>query len=85
MTPAVFKESRKRIGLTQSALADRLGVTLRQVQNLESGHSPIKGLHELSLRWIAMDEAHLDLPHEYQQDCFATEGRSEAKRDSVSD
>ena len=66
MTPSVFRESRKLIGLSQTALADRLGLSLRQVRNLETGDSPIKGVHELALRWIAMEEANLNLPYEYQ-------------------
>jgi transcriptional regulator with XRE-family HTH domain len=70
VTPNVFRESRKLIGLSQTALADRLGLSLRQVRNLETGVSPIKGVHEFALRWIALQECNLNLPFEYQDDAF---------------
>ena len=41
MTPAEFKEARARLGLTQSALAESLGVTLRCVQHYEAGHRKV--------------------------------------------
>ena len=70
MTPAIFKESRRRIGLSQEDLAKHLGLSTRQIQNLEKGISPIKGVHELALRWVAMEESNLTLPYEYQKDAF---------------
>lgn len=70
MTPEVFRKSREIIGLSQSVLGDRLGLSLRQIRNLETGVSPIKGVHEFALRWIALQECNLNLPFEYQEDAF---------------
>ncbi len=68
MTPSVFKESRKRMKLTQLALADRLGITLRMVQYMEKGDSPVSRTTEYALRWIAIDEFCMNLPVEYQKE-----------------
>jgi transcriptional regulator with XRE-family HTH domain len=37
MTPAAFKAWRKRLGLSQRGAGDALGLSLRAVQNYESG------------------------------------------------
>lgn len=66
VTPVVFAESRKKLGLSQTELGDRLGLSLRQIRNLEKGDSPIKPLHEFALRWIAKTEFYMELPFEYQ-------------------
>lgn len=41
MTPQDFKDWRKRVDMTQSEAADRLGVTKRAVQAWEAGERPI--------------------------------------------
>lgn len=41
MTPAEFKEARARLGLTQAALAEALGVTARCVRRYEAGHRKV--------------------------------------------
>jgi transcriptional regulator with XRE-family HTH domain len=41
MTPAQMREQRSDLGLTQTELAERLGVTLRAVQYYESGGRPV--------------------------------------------
>lgn len=43
MTPAQFKTIRAELKLTQASLAERLGVSIRQVKRLESGVSEISG------------------------------------------
>lgn len=70
MTPTVFKESRKKLDLSQTELGDLLGMSLRQIRNLEKGESPIKPLHEYALRWIAKNKFYIELPYEYQEDAF---------------
>jgi len=37
VTPLTFKDWRKRLGLSQRGAADALGLSLRAVQNYESG------------------------------------------------
>lgn len=41
MTGAEFREARAKLALTQSAMADRIGVTRRAVQYYESGQRQI--------------------------------------------
>lgn len=41
MTPTELKQIRTALGDTQSAFAGRIGKTLRQVQNYESGFTPV--------------------------------------------
>lgn len=41
MTKEDFKKIRKKAGLTQTELADFIGITLRTVQNYEGGENPI--------------------------------------------
>lgn len=52
MTPADFRAARETLGLTQSGLADALGMERRQIMRLEAGESPIKTLHEYALRYL---------------------------------
>lgn len=51
MTPAELKEARQSLGLTQTQLAEKLGVTLRAVQHYEGGSRQIP---EPTARLIAL-------------------------------
>lgn len=42
MIPAEFMAARKALGMTQAAMGQRLGLTKRQVRNLEKGKTPIR-------------------------------------------
>lgn len=43
MTPAEMKERRNKLHLTQAQVAEKLGITLRHYQRLESGKTPVTG------------------------------------------
>lgn len=43
MTPAEMKERRNKLHLTQAQIAEKLGITLRHYQRLESGKTPVTG------------------------------------------
>jgi len=43
MTPEEIKQSRKLLKLTQSDMADRIGITPRHYQRIESGEVPLTG------------------------------------------
>ena len=49
MTPQEFTAARKRLGLTQAKLADRLGVNPRTVRRWEAGDSRIPKAVALAL------------------------------------
>lgn len=60
----VLKEARQKAGLTQQAMADRLGISLRYYQNIEAGSrtgdftlwdmlEDIIGVHQRKLREIS--------------------------------
>lgn len=49
MTPAEFRDTRKRLGLTQAGLADIFGVSLKTIVNIEAEASPKFGLYALAL------------------------------------
>lgn len=60
----VLKEARQKAGLTQQAMADRLGISLRYYQNIEAGSrtgdftlwdmlEDITGVHQRKLREIS--------------------------------
>lgn len=56
-TAEQFVELRKRLGYTQSELADRLGMSLRAVQDIESGKAKVRPIHSLALDRIAIVRA----------------------------
>lgn len=56
MRPSDFKTARKKLGLTQSQLAAQLGLTRRQVINLEAGKTPIRRAYALILDRAVMDQ-----------------------------
>jgi len=41
MTPEQLKQARKSLGLTQAAMAAKMGIILRKWERWEGGHSPI--------------------------------------------
>ena len=52
MTPSELRATYRAMGLTQQALADRLGVTVRAVRFWEQGERPIPKWLALALRGI---------------------------------
>lgn len=56
ITPAELKEWRLKRGWTQEQAADRLGVTLRTVENWEQGYRPMR--HPATIRKV-MDQYRL--------------------------
>ena len=59
MTNSDFKKARQQLGLTQLQLAEKLGLTNRQIIRLELGH-PIQKQTELAINYLvtlsALDE-----------------------------
>ena len=55
MTPASFKAWRLRLGLTQVAAADALGVAIQTVKAWEGGANPISKTVELACRMVEQD------------------------------
>jgi DNA-binding XRE family transcriptional regulator len=53
MTPEQFRMSRKELRLTQSMLADRMGVTKHTIINIETGKSPLRAVYIEALTSIA--------------------------------
>lgn len=41
MTPSQLKQARQSLGLTQAAMAAKMGIILRKWERWEGGHSPI--------------------------------------------
>lgn len=41
MTPGQLKQARHRLGLTQAAMANAMGIGTRKLERWEGGHSPI--------------------------------------------
>lgn len=64
MTPAEFRTIREQAGLSQSGLAERLGLARETVNLLENGRRAIKPIHEYALRWIAAHSVALDDSHQ---------------------
>ena len=59
MTPAKIKQARQQLGLTQAAMAAKMGIILRKWERWEGGHSPISPegarLVEMLLKYGAVD------------------------------
>jgi DNA-binding transcriptional regulator YiaG len=55
MTPQEYRRTRERLELTQSALADLLGVRLNTISRRELGQIKIEREAELALRFVAME------------------------------
>ncbi|MDE2577944.1 MAG: helix-turn-helix transcriptional regulator [Hyphomicrobiales bacterium] len=57
MTIGEFRELRRALGLTQSGMARRMGLTLRTLQDIETGKSPLRMRHELLAERVAFEIA----------------------------
>jgi transcriptional regulator with XRE-family HTH domain len=57
MSPDELKKLRKDAGLTQTELAERLGMSLRGVQELETRPGAIRPIHELALKGLSLTAA----------------------------
>ena len=53
MTPAEIRETRKRIGWSQQALADALGVSVRAVKHWEAGSRNMSRTAETLLKLLS--------------------------------
>lgn len=54
MTRDEFIDVHKAMGLTQTGLAERLGMSLRQVQGLENGTTELRLIHALAIERVAL-------------------------------
>ena len=52
MTQEQFKVARQSLGLTQAAMAAKMGIILRKWERWEGGHSPISAEGETLLRLL---------------------------------
>lgn len=52
MTPAQIKQARQSLGLTQAAMAEKMGIIPRKWERWEGGHSPISAEGETLLRLL---------------------------------
>ena len=52
MTPKQLKAIRKRLGMTQTALAEAIGYTMRQVGKYELGQAGIPRVVELAVEYL---------------------------------
>lgn len=52
MTPEKIKQARKSLGLTQAAMAAKIGIILRKWERWEGGHSPISAEGATLLRLL---------------------------------
>lgn len=51
MTPHEFREKRRKLGLSQEQLAHAMGITVRQIANIEKRETiPLR--YQLALRWL---------------------------------
>ncbi len=56
MTPNTYKQYRKALGLTQTELAERLGVTRQCITLRETGRAPINKEAELAIERLILKE-----------------------------
>ena len=52
MTPAEIKQARQSLGLTQAAMAAKMGIIQRKWERWEGGHSPISAEGATLLRML---------------------------------
>ena len=52
MTPIQIKQARQSLGLTQAAMAAKMGIILRKWERWEGGHSPISAEGATLLRLL---------------------------------
>lgn len=46
-----LKSFRLSIGVTQSKMAEAMGMPLRSYQDIESGKNPVRGVHIAAAKW----------------------------------
>lgn len=68
LTPSELVALRAELGLTQTEMADEIGLKLRAYQDLEGGKSPIRKLHILAIERVALARAVIEgrtklMPH----------------------
>ena len=61
MTGPQFQALRNSLGLTQSVLAERFGVSQSQIRNLEASAGDIRHVYALALERIATERVTADL------------------------
>lgn len=54
MTPTDLHEIRKRLRLSQTEMAEMIGLTLRPYQSIERGESPLLPRHTLAIERVAL-------------------------------
>ena len=54
MTVEEFVELRKRLGLTQTTLAEHLGMSLRAVQAIENRSTELRKIHVLAIERVSL-------------------------------
>ena len=52
MTPDQIKQARQQLGLTQAAMAEKMGIIQRKWERWEGGHSPISAEGATLLRLL---------------------------------
>lgn len=52
MTSSQLKQARQSLGLTQAAMAEKMGIIQRKWERWEGGHSPISAEGETLLRLL---------------------------------
>ena len=57
MTTEEFIEARHRLRLTQTQLAEAMGMSGRSIAEVESGRSPVRTVHVLALERLSLDAA----------------------------
>lgn len=53
MTPQQLRDKREKLQLTQTELADRLGLTRDSIAKMESGERPIVRITELAIEHLS--------------------------------
>lgn len=67
MNSTAFRLNRIRLGLTQKALGDAIGLTQNMIAKIEgSDSSMVRYTTELAFRYIALIEHNTELRHEHQ-------------------
>ncbi|TGP28216.1 XRE family transcriptional regulator [Mesorhizobium sp. M2D.F.Ca.ET.232.01.1.1] len=75
LTPSELVALRAELGLTQTEMADEIGLKLRAYQDLEGGKSPIRKLHTLAIERVALARAVIEgrtnlMPHRVFNDAM---------------
>ncbi|KTR02059.1 hypothetical protein NS365_22520 [Aureimonas ureilytica] len=54
MTSEEFVAFRKRLGLSQTQLADHMGMSLRAIQDIENGRAQLRRIHILAIERLSL-------------------------------